>query len=547
MKATIVEHARAGAAVILSSHLLHLVEEICTRVLIMRRGRVLAFGTIAEIVAARPGSRGAASLEDVFLGIVGEDGGEDGVTSPLWYLAGAVDPQPARPPAAPPAHPALRPGAGPRDWPTSGPWDLAAAVLDARGCQSATTLELLGRGRRARSWCSGPGSSAPIAGRSPSPGPRSPFSSPPRVTRRELIQYKLLRGQLVILFNASCGPFLLSGGLERLGPGARARASGSCSPRSRCTGSGVALLRSSLVEHGVARRRGRAITLALVVAGIAVVARWSVREALPALRPAWAPDPAEFLAARARRRLGRSSSALLLPARLLVRPLLRRSLGATGFARCSRRSALLASHYVWVVRSDAAFEESAAAAALSRAARAGRPPARRGSRPRRVPPLAPDRLAGAARCSGRTWPPWCAPVGPGATVIGFAVGDRGGRRLSASPGAAPACWRSWDGWRRCGPASCCSSARSGCATIFGATCHGWRCCGATRCGPHGRGGRDRRVHRGAHGAAAGSCSASRTWPFWGSDGSTTRRPAAPHRRPGGRRGGAARPSTSWRC
>jgi ABC-2 type transport system ATP-binding protein len=75
MKATILDHARAGAAVILSSHLLHLVEEICTRVLIVRRGRALAFGTIAEIVAARPDLAGLR-LEEVFLGLVG-DGAEE--------------------------------------------------------------------------------------------------------------------------------------------------------------------------------------------------------------------------------------------------------------------------------------------------------------------------------------------------------------------------------------------------------------------------------------------------------------------------------------
>jgi ABC-2 type transport system ATP-binding protein len=73
MKATIVEHARTGAAVLLSSHLLHLVEEICTRVLILRRGQVLAFGSIAEIVAARPDLAGRR-LEDVFLGLVDPDG-----------------------------------------------------------------------------------------------------------------------------------------------------------------------------------------------------------------------------------------------------------------------------------------------------------------------------------------------------------------------------------------------------------------------------------------------------------------------------------------
>lgn len=76
MKATILDHARSGAAVILSSHLLHLVEEICTRLLIMRRGRVLALGTIGDIVAARPELAGLR-LEDVFIGLVGHEGAEE--------------------------------------------------------------------------------------------------------------------------------------------------------------------------------------------------------------------------------------------------------------------------------------------------------------------------------------------------------------------------------------------------------------------------------------------------------------------------------------
>src|SRR5881296_2157547 len=58
MKQTIKERARQGAAVVLSSHLLHLVEEICTRVLIMQRGRKVALGTIAEILTERPDLRG---------------------------------------------------------------------------------------------------------------------------------------------------------------------------------------------------------------------------------------------------------------------------------------------------------------------------------------------------------------------------------------------------------------------------------------------------------------------------------------------------------
>jgi ABC-2 type transport system ATP-binding protein len=72
MKTTIMRRAAAGSAVILSSHLLHLVEEICTRMLIMQRGKVVAFGTIAEILDARPDLQ-SRKLEDVFLALIGQE------------------------------------------------------------------------------------------------------------------------------------------------------------------------------------------------------------------------------------------------------------------------------------------------------------------------------------------------------------------------------------------------------------------------------------------------------------------------------------------
>jgi len=65
MKDSILKRARDGAAIILSSHLLHLVEEICSHILILQHGRKVAHGTIAEIrhqFAAHPDT----TLEDVF-------------------------------------------------------------------------------------------------------------------------------------------------------------------------------------------------------------------------------------------------------------------------------------------------------------------------------------------------------------------------------------------------------------------------------------------------------------------------------------------------
>jgi ABC-2 type transport system ATP-binding protein len=71
MKATIAHRARAGGAVVLSSHLLHLVEELCTHLLVLQRGRRVAYGPIASVLAARPEMAGRG-LEDVFLALTGD-------------------------------------------------------------------------------------------------------------------------------------------------------------------------------------------------------------------------------------------------------------------------------------------------------------------------------------------------------------------------------------------------------------------------------------------------------------------------------------------
>ena len=65
MKDTMRRLARDGAAIILSSHLLSLLEEVCTHVLILKAGEKIADGSIAEI-RARFAVHPDASLEDVF-------------------------------------------------------------------------------------------------------------------------------------------------------------------------------------------------------------------------------------------------------------------------------------------------------------------------------------------------------------------------------------------------------------------------------------------------------------------------------------------------
>jgi ABC-2 type transport system ATP-binding protein len=73
MKRTILDRAAAGAAVILSSHLLGLVEELCSRVLVIHGGVLVAGGTVAEIGDSRPDLAGRG-LEDVFLALTGQTG-----------------------------------------------------------------------------------------------------------------------------------------------------------------------------------------------------------------------------------------------------------------------------------------------------------------------------------------------------------------------------------------------------------------------------------------------------------------------------------------
>ncbi|MEO7522203.1 MAG: ABC transporter ATP-binding protein [Gemmatimonas sp.] len=75
MKETIAARAREGASVILSSHLLHLVQELCTRLLVIRRGEMVAFGSMNEIIASRPALAGK-SLEEMFIELTRDDTAE---------------------------------------------------------------------------------------------------------------------------------------------------------------------------------------------------------------------------------------------------------------------------------------------------------------------------------------------------------------------------------------------------------------------------------------------------------------------------------------
>ena len=66
MKDLILEHAAGGAAIIVSSHLLSLLEDLATTVLIVRRGRVVLHSPLAELRQQVNAGERPETLEELF-------------------------------------------------------------------------------------------------------------------------------------------------------------------------------------------------------------------------------------------------------------------------------------------------------------------------------------------------------------------------------------------------------------------------------------------------------------------------------------------------
>jgi ABC-2 type transport system permease protein len=189
------------------------------------------------------------------------------------------------------------------------------------------------------------------------------FSAP--VSRRGLIQFKLLHSQLFILFNALLWTLILS--RERFGvsPWLRVVSIWVLLTTLSFHRLGASFVRTSLAQHGRLGLRHRVISL--VVLGIVLVAlTWSIGDALPRLAERTADSPFAFLPALGEAAAQPIPAALTFPFRLMVRPLV-----AADFGEWIRSLwpalLLMVLHYVWVVRSDTAFEEAAVAVSLQRA------------------------------------------------------------------------------------------------------------------------------------------------------------------------------------
>jgi ABC-2 type transport system ATP-binding protein len=71
MKNSILQRARAGATIVLSSHLLSLLEEVCSHVLILKKGVKIADGTVAQVSAQFSNGEANVSLEEIFIRATG--------------------------------------------------------------------------------------------------------------------------------------------------------------------------------------------------------------------------------------------------------------------------------------------------------------------------------------------------------------------------------------------------------------------------------------------------------------------------------------------
>ena len=71
VKDLLAARVRAGAAIILTTHILEVAERLADRIGIVARGRLVSEGTLAELKAMN--GRAGASLEDIFLAVTGKD------------------------------------------------------------------------------------------------------------------------------------------------------------------------------------------------------------------------------------------------------------------------------------------------------------------------------------------------------------------------------------------------------------------------------------------------------------------------------------------
>src|SRR6266576_6928954 len=87
LKALLARMTERGTTIFLTSHVLEIVERLCSHVGIIHKGRLVAQGSIEELRAGISGEAGTkTTLEQIFLSIVGQDGTERPQLEELSWL-----------------------------------------------------------------------------------------------------------------------------------------------------------------------------------------------------------------------------------------------------------------------------------------------------------------------------------------------------------------------------------------------------------------------------------------------------------------------------
>jgi ABC-2 type transport system ATP-binding protein len=87
LKALLGRMTARGVTIFLTSHVLEIVERLCSHVAIIHQGRLVAQGSLEELRAGIPGAEGEKkTLEQIFLSIVGQSGGEQSRLEELTWL-----------------------------------------------------------------------------------------------------------------------------------------------------------------------------------------------------------------------------------------------------------------------------------------------------------------------------------------------------------------------------------------------------------------------------------------------------------------------------
>lgn len=198
---------------------------------------------------------------------------------------------------------------------------------------------------------------------------------PAPVTRRQLVLFKLLQAQFVIWLSTVIWLVLLGGSAQRLAE--RAVALWALFTTLHLHRVGASLVRDAATQHGAAGRRRSAGAL-LVVGAAAAALLWSVITRHAAMRTAFAAGDA--LGALETVLTAPAAHVALYPFQLLLAPLFAPTSHAWTRAIVPALF-VVAVHYLWVLHTDTAFEESAAEHAARRARTIANLRARRGTIP----------------------------------------------------------------------------------------------------------------------------------------------------------------------